>query len=297
VRLAQAAKKDIASAVYSMFKNTDVIGLYSEFYQWIGKPEYFIRSKKMEYSDICAVLYLKIHVDGARDFRYVKHLIIDEMQDYSPVQYAILEMLFKCNKTILGDCNQSVNPLSSVSGADIQKVCNNASLMELLKSYRSTKEIAEFGRSIIGTENMVIVDRHGQKPGIIRYKTNNGIKEGIIDILQAFSHSDFKSAAVICKTHKQVDKLYGELLAAGVNITKLDALSKEYRNGIVILTAHMSKGLEFDQVIVPFCDNKTYSTEIDRQMLYIACTRAMHKLDLLFTGQPSSILPAQTSNH
>ena len=66
--------------------------------------------------------------------------------------------------------------------------------------------------------------------------------------------------------------------------------SKEYKEGIIITTAHMAKGLEFDQVIVPFVNEAVYHTEIDKSMLYIACTRAMHKLDLTYFEEISPFL-------
>ena len=93
---------------------------------------------------------------------------------------------------------------------------------------------------------------------------------------------------IICKTVKQADKLYAAINHLSDKICLLTEESVAFVNGVVITTAHMAKGLEFDEVIVPFVTDKDYRTEIDRSMLYVACTRAMHKLYISASGNIST---------
>ena len=89
----------------------------------------------------------------------------------------------------------------------------------------------------------------------------------------------------MCKTQKRASEIYHKIKDKYSNISLLDFNSTEIKDGIIITTAHMAKGLEFDQVIVPFACSDTYNTDLDRSMLYVACTRAMHKLDLTYFGE------------
>jgi DNA helicase-2/ATP-dependent DNA helicase PcrA len=94
---------------------------------------------------------------------------------------------------------------------------------------------------------------------------------------------------IICKTQKQADALYGHLKDIS-QMNLLNIVSIAFGTGIVITTAHLAKGLEFDQVIVPFCTENNYQTLADKQMLYVACTRAMHKLTITHTQKISSLI-------
>ncbi len=114
-------KNQIWQAVPRMFKTNNVLDLYKDFYTWIGNPELFKMLDKdtLEYADVFPLIYCKIRLEGAPTYDHVKHLLVDEMQDYTPVQYSVLSRLFKCKKTILGDVNQTINPYSSSSSESI----------------------------------------------------------------------------------------------------------------------------------------------------------------------------------
>ncbi|MFO0507321.1 MAG: HelD family protein, partial [bacterium] len=116
-KLSGNEKNQIWQAVPRMFKTNSVLDIYRGFYTWIGKPEFFkiLPGEKLEYADVFPLIYCKIRLEGAKSFDHVKHLLVDEMQDYTPVQYSVLSRLFRCKKTILGDVNQMVNPYSSSS--------------------------------------------------------------------------------------------------------------------------------------------------------------------------------------
>ena len=228
-------------------------------------------------------------LEGLKPFSGVKHLVVDEMQDYSAVQYKVISELFPCKKTILGDINQSVNPFSS-SGLDtIQSVFSDATAMTMLKSYRSTFEITRFTKKIRPNIEVEAIERHGKEPGIYSLKNNEDEINQIRALINEFKAGDFNSLGIICKTQAQADKLH-LLLKTDFRISLLNAISTAFGGGIVITTAHLAKGLEFDCVVVPHAGHKNYHTEPDRQMLYVACTRAMHRLDLIHQGKISDFL-------
>jgi DNA helicase II / ATP-dependent DNA helicase PcrA len=143
-------KKEIRTKIKQMMGSTNLRVLYKDFYDWLEAPEMFSYAKHStyEYSDLFPLIYLKMQLEGVDSFHKVKHLIVDEMQDYTAVQYAVLSQLFPCNKTILGDANQNVNPYSSTSPDDIKGVFTNAEAVTLTTSYRSTLEITRFTQRI-----------------------------------------------------------------------------------------------------------------------------------------------------
>ncbi len=281
----------IRMAIKKMFRITTVQALYKDFYDWIEQPDMLLKRRgKMEYSDVYPLTYLKIMFEGSNTFPEVKHLLVDEMQDYTPVQYAVLSRLFTCRKTILGDANQSVNPFSSSNHEDIGRVFPNAQVMKLTKSYRSTFEITNFAQNISRNDELDPIVRHGEDPTITSIKTNEEEIDHISNLVKAFRKSDNHSMGIICKSQKQADKLYRALEEMHSDIYLLNSESVAFVNGIVVATAHMAKGLEFDHVIVPGVNTSTYRNDVDKNMLYIACTRAMHRLNLTHTGEKTNFL-------
>lgn len=284
-------RTELHNTIRKMFPSYNPRVLYKNFYDWLGRPELFKMKKgsTYEWSDVYAFLYFKSKLEGIKPNRKVKHLVIDEMQDYSLVQYKVLGSLYPCKKTILGDINQSVNPFSASNLETIEKVFSGAVSMSMLKSYRSTYEITQFTKRISQHVNVEALERHGEEPQIIACKTKEDEINVLRKLITDFENNDFNSLGIITKTQKQADTIY-ESLADQFQMELLNALSVAFGSGIVITTAHLAKGLEFDQVIVPYCTEKNYQTEPDRQMLYVACTRTMHKLCLTHTAKASSFI-------
>ena len=237
----------------------------------------------MEYADAFPLMYIKSYFNGLESYDYVKHLLVDEMQDYTPIQYAVLSKLFRSKKTILGDRNQSVNPYSSTSIAEIKKVFPTADTVELLKSYRSTIEITNFAQQLNDNNKLIPIERHGEEPRILNCKSRMSELEEIRNLIIHFLQSDHNSLAIICKTQTQASEMYQAVNDLSNDIFLLTFDSDEFHEGIMITSAPMSKGLEFDQVIVPFVEAAIYHTDLDKSLLYIACTRAMHKLNVTYS--------------
>ncbi len=291
-RIAASASKKLKTAVRKMFKCQDTLSLYKEFYRYLGRPDLLKLKpgKKLEYSDVFPLIYLKIYFEGVAPFDFVKHLLVDEMQDYTPIQYAVLAKLFKCKKTILGDSSQSVNPYSSSSLTEIKKMFPGAETVELLRSYRSTVEITTFAQKLKQNRKLIPVERHGEEPLVLPCPGPEDEMVTLRRLAGEFLSSGHHSLGIICKTHAQAEEVFAKLKDTGHQMHLLDFNSEQFHEGIVVTSAHLAKGLEFDQVLVPFADASTYRTELDRSLLYIACSRAMHKLIVTCAGEITPFL-------
>lgn len=289
-KLTGQEKSQIWEAVPRMIKVNNILELYKGFYSWLGKPELFhmMPGNVLEYSDVFPLIYCRIRMEGIKSFDHVKHLLVDEMQDYTPVQYSVLSRIFKCKKTILGDITQAVNPYSGSSSEGIHLVFPQADAIKLLRSYRSTLEITRFTQRILSNPELIAMERHGPEPVIRELENDAEEKEEITRLIGTFRKSGYHSMAVIAKTHQQSKSLFNALKAVDVHLLTADSTS--LKSGVIITTAHLAKGLEFDEVVVPFVTERNYHTDVDRRMLYIACTRAMHKLTLTHSGKVSHFL-------
>lgn len=268
-----------------MFAANNDIQVYKDFFKWTNNPGMFKMRKghTLEYSDLAPLAYLHLALEGNgnQPFR-VKHLLIDEMQDYSPIQYKVIQKLFPCRKTVLGDAGQSVNPYGSSTAETIQKSLTASEIMKLCKSYRSTFEITDFAQKIHPNAELEPVARHGEKPQILQFGSAVEELSGIMGLISTYRKSGYKSLGIICKTEQQARKMADMLKSYANDISFLSSQSSAFVQGIVITSAHMAKGLEFDEVIIPQTDERNYRSEIDKSMLYVAVTRAMHRLTLTF---------------
>ena len=268
-----------------MFAGYNDIQVYKDFFKWTNNPGMFKMRKghTLEYSDLAPLAYLHLALEGNgnQPFR-VKHLLIDEMQDYSPIQYKVIQKLFPCRKTVLGDAGQSVNPYGSSTAETIQKSLTASEIMKLCKSYRSTFEITDFAQKIHPNAELEPVARHGEKPQILQFGSAVEELSGIMGLISTYRKSGYKSLGIICKTEQQARKMADMLKSYANDISFLSSQSSAFVQGIVITSAHMAKGLEFDEVIIPQTDERNYRSEIDKSMLYVAVTRAMHRLTLTF---------------
>ena len=268
-----------------MFAGNNDIQVYKDFFKWTNNPGMFKMRKghTLEYSDLAPLAYLHLALEGNgnQPFR-VKHLLIDEMQDYSPIQYKVIQKLFPCRKTVLGDAGQSVNPYGSSTAETIQKSLTASEIMKLCKSYRSTFEITDFAQKIHPNAELEPVARHGEKPQILQFGSAVEELSAIMGLISTYRKSGYKSLGIICKTEQQARKMADMLKSYANDISFLSSQSSAFVQGIVITSAHMAKGLEFDEVIIPQTDERNYRSEIDKSMLYVAVTRAMHRLTLTF---------------
>ena len=286
-------RQALREAIRGMVRKTTLRQAYTGFFDWLGRPELFRpRGGRLEYADVFPLIHLKARLEGVRNPRPgIKHLLIDEMQDYAPVQYAVLGKLFRCRKTVLGDASQSLNPYGGCTAEDIRRALAAATQVELTKSYRCTWEIMQFALAIAPNPSLEAMKRHGETPAVRVVARRADMLRELQDAVRRFEATAQQSLAIIARTQKQARQLHQSLAEAGLDTQLLDAGSAAFSTGVTVCTAPMAKGLEFDQVVIADASARQYATELDRNLLYVACTRAMHRLLLISVGAASPLLP------
>ncbi len=293
------SRKEIKQSLYGMARTQDIVRLYCEFIESLKKrysvmKNDFISEKFLLYEDIFPVVLLKLMVfdNHKSQFDRIKHVIVDEMQEYSMIQYEILHILFKCNMTILGDINQVVDKGNEAVPDNIQEVFGQkVTMIKMMKSYRSTYEISEFCRELCGLKEAEIFERHGKPPVFEECKAYDDMIVSIQNRMEHVDLSEITTVAVICKTSASAKEMYDAFDEEHKKCCYLmNEEDAEFREGIIITDSYLVKGLEFDWVIVPEVTAQEYFSERDRQILYIACTRALHELDILYFGDKSTFI-------
>ncbi len=288
-------KRRLREAVRGMVRRTALRPAYKGLFDWLGRPELFAPiGGKLEYADVFPLVHLKMRLEGIENpFANVKHLLIDEMQDYTPVQYAVIGKLFPCRKTILGDAGQALSPLGGTTAAQIRDILRAAAPVKLTKSYRSTYEIMRFALEIAPDAELVPMKRHGDPVELLLCHRPEELVDRLGQEVEAFAASDHRSLAIIAKTERQASELHRRLARAGIAARLLDAAATGFSTGILVCPVYLAKGLEFDRVVVADASRRNFASELDRRLLYVACTRAMHRLVLIAVGEPSPLLPAR----
>ena len=226
------------------------------------------------------MLYIKISLKECKVFDNFNHLLIDEVQDLSYLEFRVINKLFKCNKTMLGDINQRLIP-NNVFNKDI--VLNT---LILKNSYRSTSNIFNFLNKIINVPDVKVFDRSNKDPEIIRFNNHTEEREYLIDLLKNYKGN---SLALIVKNDKEANRWYN-ILRGHIDLNIINNKSKRLQKGIIIGSIYNLKGLEFGDVIVLDVSEDNYYHEIDRNYLYIACSRAIHTLSVFYVNKISPFL-------
>lgn len=250
--------------------------------------------KSLYYEDQVALLYLKGAIGGIPNTSQIKYVIIDEAQDYTPLQYEIFYKLFNpANMTILGDINQSINPFMNVGDYNnIHGILkNDTCIINLSKTYRSTMEITRFSRKLLTeTINDEYVERHGDEPKIIGFTDKNQLNKKLIEDIKGYKQKNYKSIGIITKTVRETREIYEFLKENDVDVQCITKDDDGYVNGVLIMPSYLSKGLEFDVVIIYNASNKNYNNEDERLLLYTCCTRALHVLNIYYLDEITSLL-------
>lgn len=253
-----------------------------------------INKDYISYEDCSPLIYLKLKLEGSKEFSEIKQVVIDEAQDYYPLQYAVFNILF-CNAryTVLGDFNQSLEKRADKSiYDDISMILCKKKCIKLFlnKSYRSSIEINSFSQKILkNNQEFVAFERHETAPKVVFKESKEALYAAIANDITYFKSLAYESIAVICKTQKEADEAYNKLQAL-TDINMFNPESDKIQKNAFVIPAYMSKGLEFDAVLVYNTSEDNYSSDFDRRLLYIACTRALHQLALYYTGKRSSFI-------
>lgn len=250
--------------------------------------------KSLYYEDQVILLYLKGALGGIPNTSQIKYVIIDEAQDYTPLQYEIFYKLFKsANMTILGDINQSINPFMNVGDYNnIPNVLkNDTCIINLSKTYRSTMEITRFSRKLLTKAiDDEYVERHGDEPRVTGFKEKDYMNEKLIEDIKAYKHKNYKSIGIITKTAHEAKEVYEFLKENHINVEAIIKDDDEYVNGVLVIPSYLSKGLEFDIVVIYDASEERYNSEDERLLLYTCCTRALHVLNIYYLGEITPLL-------
>lgn len=237
----------------------------------------FINTDSINYEDALVFAYLKGRLDGFIYDGAIRQVVIDEAQDYNRLQYIIINEIFKkADFTILGDINQNINPYYHYDSLEeLSNIFNgDAKYIELLKTYRSSPEIINYTNKILGLNHVNAIRKTMNKPVVIR-KGVEDIRNSLINDISKLKR-EYKSVALITKDMKEAETLY-DLVKDTLEISLVDHNTKSFHKDLVIMPAYVSKGLEFDSVIVYNNRDNSYKNN-ERNLLYVACTRAQHEL-------------------
>lgn len=250
-------------------KHEDIIDVYKKI----------TKTDSLGYMDLAGILYIMIKLDGKKCSKTVKHVVIDEAQDYTMTQFKVLKELTGCNSyTIVGDTNQRlIKTEEEPAMIHLDKLFNekNIDKYKLNKSYRSTQEIMEYANTYLDEDKVVPLVRHGEKVIVEECTSKEDALETIITLIQDYEEDGLESIAVIVKDKEKLYELSKDLKKR-MKITAFDSDDMIYKGGKVLIPSYYAKGLEFDGVIL--IDNFDDSANLVK---YIMCTRALHRLSVI----------------
>lgn len=290
--LSDEEREEVMERFRSMYETRDCYVLYSRFLEEEGYrplPHCQIEKRRLRYEDVYPVLYLKYTLYQCRNHHGIKHVVVDEMQDYSWIQYLLIRKMFPCRMTILGDKAQTMEDetqdvlkfLPKIFGKDIRKIVMN-------RSYRNTMEVAQYANHLTGIEDMELFERHGEP---VDERTFSSTEEALETVLEKWLNrrEEFETEALIFLTEKEAEHayLYIEKRLKEINpeaenqLCYMNRDSQSFKKGLTVTTFYLAKGLEFDQVFGIF--EEVRESGLQCQAEYITATRALHELHMYIT--------------
>jgi DNA helicase II / ATP-dependent DNA helicase PcrA len=250
-----------------------------------------INEKVMSYEDATPYVYLQDLVEGRKSNTAIRHVFIDEAQDYTPFQFAFIRQLFPYSKmTLLGDINQAIYSGITESETVISEsyIEEESEKIILTKTYRSTKPIVEFTRNLIEYgENIEPFNRTGRLPTLTIVTNEWELENKLISRIKELQQKHHKTIAIICKTAKESKMVY-DTLKNEIPVYLIEKGTLTYEVGTLIIPSYLAKGIEFDSVVI--YDTSQYTSDRERKLFYTSCTRAMHELHLFTIEKPSPLI-------
>ena len=290
--LSDEEREEVMECFRSMYETRDCYVLYSRFLEKEGYrplPHCQIEKRRLRYEDVYPVLYLKYTLYQCRNHHGIKHVVVDEMQDYSWIQYLLIHKMFPCRMTILGDQAQTMEDetqdvlkfLPKIFGKDIRKIVMN-------RSYRNTMEVAQYANHLTGIEDMELFERHGEP---VDERTFSSTEEALETVLEKWLNrrEEFETEALIFLTEREaehaflyIEKRLKEIAPEAENqLCYMNRDSQSFKKGLTVTTFYLAKGLEFDQVFGIFEEDR--ESGLQCQAKYITATRALHELHMYMT--------------
>ena len=290
--LSDEEREEVMECFRSMYETRDCYVLYSRFLEKEGYrplPHCQIEKRRLRYEDVYPVLYLKYTLYQCRNHHGIKHVVVDEMQDYSWIQYLLIHKMFPCRMTILGDKAQTMEDetqdvlkfLPKIFGKDIRKIVMN-------RSYRNTMEVAQYANHLTGIEDMELFERHGEP---VDERTFSSTEEALETVLEKWLNrrEEFETEALIFLTEREaehaflyIEKRLKEIAPEAENqLCYMNRDSQSFKKGLTVTTFYLAKGLEFDQVFGIFEEDR--ESALQCQARYSTATRALHELHMYMT--------------
>ena len=290
--LSDEEREEVMECFRSMYETRDCYVLYSRFLEKEGYrplPHCQIEKRRLRYEDVYPVLYLKYTLYQCRNHHGIKHVVVDEMQDYSWIQYLLIHKMFPCRMTILGDKAQTMEDetqdvlkfLPKIFGKDIRKIVMN-------RSYRNTMEVAQYANHLTGIEDMELFERHGEP---VDERIFSSTEKALETVLEKWLNrrEEFETEALIFLTEREaehaflyIEKRLKEIAPEAENqLCYMNRDSQSFKKGLTVTTFYLAKGLEFDQVFGIFEEDR--ESGLQCQAKYITATRALHELHMYMT--------------
>lgn len=261
-----------------------------------------LRSTPLVYEDALALAYLRTRLVRDGEDASVRHVMVDEAQDYGPLELAWLLRLFpKARLMLLGDRAQALTPRPTVfDEAVVQSLMEHATpsrgpfgIRRLPASYRSTKEIQALAYRVLGEpmpEGSFL--RSGPEPRLIVVPSYDRLAREIVGEIRRFKDAGFGMIAVLCKTERECETAEA-YLAGRIGYQRVYPETREMKGKVLLMPAAMAKGIEFDAVIVFDVSGACYHEAYDRHLLYTLIMRAKHAVTLCSVGEPTPLIPRE----
>ncbi len=236
----------------------------------------FAERKILYYEDCLLFIYLQGKLQTFPYSSVIKQIVIDEAQDYNKLQYIILKKIFpRTSFTILGDVNQNINPYYKYESLnELSEIVGNAKYFELNKTYRSSPEIIDYANQVLNLKYAVSV-RHSNNYPVLLVNSLDEYNQLKIDIKEG--QKNHSKIAIITKSHEEAERLFNILKGDYPKLNYLTEHSESFNHDLVILPSYLSKGLEFDLVILYTDKNNEYKAD-EQHLYYVVITRAQHQL-------------------
>ncbi|MDF2541460.1 MAG: ATP-dependent helicase rep [Herbinix sp.] len=267
-----------------------------------------LKNKMIDLYDLGMLTIIKRRIKYTKDFEYVKHIVVDEAQDFGVNVFAIFKKLFSsCTYTIMGDVSQNIHYDTGMNDWETlyQEVFQPAKdkFYVLAKSYRNTVEISDYASNVLKhcsfkTYDIEPIIRHGKEVALTKCNSVSEIVDETVRRIYSIQQGGYDTIAIICRTVEETVQVH-QLLKPHVEVEQLeeDIEEMKFTNGVMVLPIHMTKGLEFDSVIIWNPDENSYRyTDADAKLLYVAITRALHELHIVYQGELSKLLFSKVNN-
>lgn len=274
--------KSAAWIARELKKRTGITQPLREYEKFLAtQKEALIKEENtLAYSDAFPYLFFKWKIEGLPINHQIKHLVIDEMQDYSLLQFYLLDQLFPCQKTICGDVSQNLLREDPDFLTQIQTIIPDSRVITFNRSYRSSYEIMSYAKRFTTNQDLQPVERHGKAVAEIHLTKEQDKWMELRQQIASFQQSSYRTCGIICQSEAAMTAIKQQLVE--VPLTCLTKETKAMAEGVILTTPQFAKGLEFDQVILP--DVHAHQLTKKSNLLYTSCSRALHELTLLVTS-------------